>query len=157
MTYLKDQPIYWRPRNKPAKWMPATVVEDQRTEDSPVVLRLVGNQQLLSMSPDLVRPRLNWTGHEFEENGHLGGQPMPPGPLVEMPLPDRLVYEAQQAIEEAALTKWHGHTDVYSVDGHPLDFAKAAVSAAIEGLTVIVAPDLRQHLLALAAAVREVG
>jgi hypothetical protein len=43
---------------------------------------------------------------------------------------------SRDAIEEAALTKWHGHTDVYSVDGHPLDFAKAASVAVVEALAV---------------------
>lgn len=142
MIYLKDAPIDWHPRNKPDKWVPATVVEDQRTEQSAVVFRLSGNQQLLSMPPDLVRPRGNWDGHEWDPNGRLGAKPTPPGPLVEMPLPDRLVYVAQQAIEEAALTKWHGHTDVYSVDGHPLDFARAAASAVIDGLAEVWADDL---------------
>lgn len=161
MIYLKDAPIDWHPRNKPDKWVPATVVEDQRTEQSAVVFRLSGNQQLLSMPPDLVRPRGNWDGHEWDPNGRLGAKPTPPGPLIEMPLPDRLVYVAQQAIEEAALTKWHGHTDVYSVDGHPLDFAKAASAAVVEALAV----DMDAHggagyaalLRMLANSVREVA
>lgn len=136
MIYLKDMPVWWSPINVPEKQVPGHVVKDQRVEISPVYIRLDGNSQRMAVAPERLRLRLNWTGHEFEENGHAFAKPTPPGPLVEMPLPDRLVYVAQQAIEEAALTKWHGHTDVYSVDGHPLDFAKAASVALVEALAV---------------------
>jgi hypothetical protein len=161
VIYLKNAAIDWSPLNVPAKRVPGHVVEDQRAEGSPVYIRIDGNLQLLVVAPERVHPRGRWDGHEWDPDGKLGAKPAPPGPLVEMPLPDRLVYVAQQAIEEAALTKWHGHTDVYSVDGHPLDFAKAASVAVVEALAV----DMDAHggagyaalLRMLANSVREVA
>lgn len=133
MIYKKDAPIDWHPRNKPDKWVPATVVEDQRTEQSAVVFRLSGNQQLLSMPPDLVRPRGNWDGHEWDPNGKLGAKPAPPGPLVEMPLPARLALAARDAIEDQAVdvyTNQLGHT----VYGFTADMARYSAGAVVEAL-----------------------
>jgi hypothetical protein len=141
MIWLKDRPIAWSPLNVPQKSVPGHVVEDQR-EGGPVYIRLDGNGQLLVVAPERVHPRGRWDGHEWEPDGKLGAKPTPPGPLVEMPLPGRLVQAAQDAIEEAALTTYRGHTEVYAVDGYPLDLAKAAAAAVIEGLAEVWADDL---------------
>jgi hypothetical protein len=142
VIYLKDRSITWSPLNVPEKRVPGHVVQDQRTAESPVYIRLDGNGQLLVVAPERVCPRVRWDGHEWDPAGKLGAVPVPPGPLVEMPLPDRLVYAAQEAIEQAALTKWHVRTAVYSVDGHPRDFARAATAVVVEGLAAVLEGDL---------------
>lgn len=133
MIYLKDMPVWWSPINVPEKQVPGRVVKDQRVEISPVYIRLDGNSQRMAVAPERLRLRLNWTGHEFEENGHAFAKPVPPGPLVELPLPARLALAARDAIEDQAIdvyTNQLGHT----VYGFTADMARYSAGAVVEAL-----------------------
>jgi hypothetical protein len=142
VIYLKDRSITWSPLNVPEKRVPGHVVQDQRTAESPVYIRLDGNGQLLVVAPERVCPRGRWDGHEWDPAGKLGAVPVPPGPLVEMPLPDRLVYAAEQAIDEARVCGvTDGNQPVY-VEGYLADFARAATAVVVEGLAAVLEGEL---------------